>query len=98
MTCCGCGTSVSKNGVIGVLIKKVVTKPGPKSGTPVPYSEPFNNGKIEKFVCNDCLLATDAAHLLGEYDQRDDIPDEEIINERDIVPSMFTTLQRWGRV
>ena len=74
MLCCGCGGSSNEADARGVLIKKVEIRPGQKSGALVPFPEPFTDGSDEKYLCNECFLSSEAARLVGDYDQGGDIP------------------------
>lgn len=97
MLCCGCGSSSSDPEARGVLIKRIETRPGKKSGAPVSYPEPFTDGTDEKYICNDCFIETEAARLVGDYDQGHDTPpdDYEVPYAERPLPGMFATFPGW---
>lgn len=97
MLCCSCGSSSSEEEARGVLIKKIETKTGQKSGAPVPYPVPFTDGFEEKYICNECFLQTDTARMVGDYDQGNDIPppDYEVTYAERSMPGLPPAFPRW---
>lgn len=97
MNCCGCGTPSNGPSARGVLVKRIETRPGAKSGALVSYPEPFTDGLGEKYICDDCFVLTEAARLVGDYDQGHDVPpdDYEVPNARRTLPCLPTPFQTW---
>ena len=97
MLCSGCGASSSDPETRGVLIRRVVIQPGKKSGALVPHPDAFTDGTEEKYICNECFLDTEAARLVGDYDQGHDIPpsDYEVPHAKRPMCGLPTAFPRW---
>lgn len=96
MICCGCGTKFDFD-TPGVIIKTISADVSPKSGRPIPQEDFFPDGRSEKFICASCLFETEAARMLGFYDQAEvtDFPMEVKLSESTHVPSMSAAYLPW---